>query len=72
MEGLAVDMHGAGAAVAGVTSLLDAEHLEIAQKGAQALAGRGLFRVATAVDAIIGQANSLRISSARYCVTWRL
>ena len=40
MEGLAVDMHGAGAAIAGVAALLDAEHIEIAQEGAQALAGR--------------------------------
>jgi hypothetical protein len=31
MEGLAVDMDSAGAAITGVTALLDAEHLEIAQ-----------------------------------------
>jgi hypothetical protein len=31
MEGLAVDMHSAGAAITGVTALLDAEHIEIAQ-----------------------------------------
>ena len=44
----AVDRHtvepdGAGAAVARVASLLDAEPPQVAQEGAQALAGRRLF-----------------------------
>ena len=37
---LAVDEHGAGAAVAGIAALLDAEPAELAQEGAQTLAGR--------------------------------
>ena len=39
MHRLAVDQHGAGAAVAGVAALLDAEMPEFAQEGSQALAG---------------------------------
>ena len=50
MERLAVDMHGAGAAITGVAALLDAEHIEIAQERAQALAGRRLGRIAAAID----------------------
>ena len=38
---LAVEIDGAGAAVAGVAALLDAEMAELAQEGAQALAGGG-------------------------------
>ena len=36
---LAVDQHGAGAAIAGVAALLDAEMSELAQERAQALPG---------------------------------
>jgi hypothetical protein len=36
---LAVEQHRAGAAVAGVAALLDAEMAELAEKSAQALAG---------------------------------
>ncbi len=39
MHRLAVDQHGAGAAVAGVAALLDAEMPELAQERAQALSG---------------------------------
>jgi hypothetical protein len=41
VERLAVEPHRAGAAVARVAAFLDAEHFEVAQEGAQALAGFG-------------------------------
>ena len=69
MERLSVDMDRAGAAIAGVAALLDAEHVEVAQEGPQALAGGGLGGVVAAVDRILGHASSVRICSARYCVT---
>ena len=40
MHRLAVEQHGAGAAVAGVAAFLDAEMSELAQERAQALARR--------------------------------
>ena len=40
---LAVDQHGAGAAVAGVAAFLDAEMPELAQERAQALSGARAF-----------------------------
>ena len=39
MHRLAVEQHGAGAAVAGIAALLDAEMPELAQERAQALPG---------------------------------
>ena len=39
MHGLAVEMDGAGAAIAGIAAFLDAEPAELAQEGSQALAG---------------------------------
>ena len=44
MHRLAVEPHRAGAAIAGVAALLDAEHAALAQEGAQALAGPRLGR----------------------------
>ena len=44
MHRLAVEQHGAGAAIAGVAALLDAEPAELAQEGAQALPGARLSR----------------------------
>ncbi len=44
MHRLAVEQHGAGAAVAGVAAFLDAEMAELAQERAQALPGAGRFR----------------------------
>ena len=46
----AVEPDGAGAAVAGVAPLLDAEPAQVAQEGAQALAGRRLLGERLAVD----------------------
>ncbi len=65
VERRAVDPHGAGAAVARVAALLDAEHLEVAQEGAQALAGFRLGRVEAAVDFVLAHDSSARICSAR-------
>src|SRR3954469_3734321 len=68
MHWLAVEQHGAGAAVAGVATLLDAEMAEFAQERAQALAGEGRFEKLLAVDlerhADAVPCNSTRISSA--------
>src|ERR1700710_956951 len=68
MQRLAVDQHGAGAAVAGVAAFLDAEMAELAQKGPQALSGPRAFRKFLAVDLIAhgraGPCSSARISSA--------
>ena len=68
MHRLAIDQHGAGAAVAGVAALLDAEMAELAQEGAQALAGLRRFEKLLAVDlerhAYAVPCNSTRISSA--------
>ena len=65
---LAVDQHGAGAAVAGVAALLDAEMAEFAQERAQALPGLRRFGKLLAVDlerhAYAAPCNSTRISSA--------
>ena len=65
MERFAVDMHRTGAAIAGVAALLHAEDLEIAQEGAQTLAGLGCRRIETAVDLQRAHASSIRICSAR-------
>ena len=63
---LAVDQHGAGAAVASVAALLHTEMAEFAQERAQALAGLWRLRKLPAVDlerhAV--PCNSTRISSA--------
>src|ERR1700748_785627 len=69
MHRLAVDQHGAGAAIAGVATLLHAEIGELAPKGAQALACARRLRKAFAVDRKAhGRAptlkSSVRISSA--------
>src|SRR3954454_7766346 len=50
MHRLAVQQHGAGAAIAGVAALLHAEMAELAQERAQALAGAWLLRKRRAVD----------------------
>src|SRR6201999_1109786 len=47
---LTVEQHGAGAAVAGIAALLDAEMTEVAQEGAQALPGARLRGKWLAVD----------------------
>ena len=44
MHRLAVEQHGAGAAVAGVAAFLDAEMAELAQERAQALPGARRLR----------------------------
>src|SRR6266567_8607887 len=66
MHRFAVEQHGAGAAIAGVAALLDAEMPELAQERAQALPGLRRFRKRLAVDLNrhVGARNSLRISSA--------
>src|SRR5262245_34742429 len=67
MHRLAVEQHGAGAAVAGIAAFLDAEMAELAQEGAQALPGARLLGKRFAVDFKPHQAapcSSLRISSA--------
>src|SRR5438876_11362203 len=46
----AVDQHTAGAAVTGVTPLLDSEPAEVTQEGAQALPGAWVFGECLAVD----------------------
>src|SRR5438445_4304213 len=50
MHRLAVDQHRAGAAVAGVATLLDAEMAEFAQERAQALPGTRRFEKLPVVD----------------------
>ena len=50
MHRLAVDQHGAGAAVAGVAAFLDAEMPEFAQESPQALSGVRALRELLAVD----------------------
>ena len=52
MNGDAVEPDGAGAAVAGVATLLDAEPSHLAQESSQALAGPRLFRESFAVDEV--------------------
>src|SRR5512147_3114039 len=68
MHWLAIDQHGAGAAVAGVATFLDTEMAEFAQERAQALAGLWRFGKFLAVDlechADAAPRNSTRISSA--------
>ena len=71
---LAVERHRAGAAVAGIASLLDAEQPESAQEGAQALAGRRVPGHRLAVDGELhagSPASSRRISCARCSVMCR-
>ncbi len=63
VEWLAVDMDGAGAAIALVATFLDAEPAVLAQEGSEALARRGLSRKLLAVDREIHFAAS----SARTC-----
>src|SRR6476619_6699791 len=66
MHRLAVEQHRAGAAVAGIAALLDAEMPELAQEGAQALPGLRRLRECLAVDlkAHGCACNSARISPA--------
>ena len=68
MHRLAVEQHGAGAAIAGVATLLDAEMPEFAQERSQALPGSRGFGKRLAVDlerhAYAVPCNSTRISSA--------
>ena len=66
MERLAVDMDRAGAAIALVAALLDAEKSEAAQEGAQALAGSRFRRDQLPVDGAIHVTAPCR-SSARIC-----
>ncbi len=64
---LAIEEHGAGAAIAGIAAFLDAETAELTQEGAQALAGLRLLRKAVAVDLEthgLKPCSSARISSA--------
>jgi len=74
---VAVDQHGAGAAIAGVASFLHAETSELAQKRAQALPGLRLSIVAVSVHhkghaaPTPFPASSQRISSANCSVTCR-
>ena len=65
MERLAVHPHRAGAAVAGVAAFLDAEHFQVAQEGAQALARLRFGRVQAAIDLVLAHDSSARICSAR-------
>ncbi len=65
MEGLAINPHGAGPAVARVAALLDAEDLEVAEEGAEALPGFGLRREEVPVDFVSAHASSARICSAK-------
>src|SRR4051794_8370268 len=70
MHRLAVEQHRAGAAIAGVAALLDAEMPELTQERAQALPGLRRFGEGFAIDldahgSTLGSAcNSRRISSA--------
>ncbi len=69
---LAIDQHCAGAAVASVAALLDAEMPELAQESPQTLSGARAFRKLLAID-LKGHGhatpcNSRRISSARRSV----
>ena len=64
MERLAVEPHRAGAAVAGIAAFLDAEHLQVAQEGAQALAGLRFGRIEAAIDFVVAHASSARTCSA--------
>src|SRR5690349_23272846 len=66
MHRLAVDQHGARAAIAGVATLLDAEMPELAQERPQALPGpRRLFECLAVDLKAHGEAcNSPRIASA--------
>src|SRR5581483_9417058 len=60
---LAIEQHGAGAAIAGVAALLHAEMAEFAQEGAQALARARCLRKRLAVDLKThGRAPALEIS----------
>ena len=77
MHRVAIDHHGARAAIAGVATFLHAEISQLAQKCAQALAGPRLRRMALAVDqkshgALAAFfASSPRTSSANCSVTCR-
>jgi hypothetical protein len=65
MKGHAVEPHRAGAAIAGIAALLDAEHAPVTQKGAQELSRRRLGGKQFAVDVVIhpgiGRAGGTRI-----------
>ncbi len=73
MHGLPVDMHGAGAAIAGVATLFHAEMAHAAEERAQALAGAGVDLRGGAVhaDQHWEGANSRRMASASSIVMWR-
>ena len=65
MDRRAVEPDGAGAAIAGVAALLDAEDATLAQEGAQALSGLRLGGKQLAVDdvdqtAVVGGARPVR------------
>ena len=62
---LSVEPDRAGAAVPLVAALLDAQTAEVAQEGAQALAGRRLAADGSAVEREVHAAYSPRASSAR-------
>src|SRR5208282_2886056 len=77
MHRVAIDHHGAGAAIAGIASFFHAETAEFAQKRAQALSGPRLSVVALSVHQKTPAApapfpaSSPRISSANCSVTCR-
>ncbi len=74
MHRLAVEMNGAGAAVAGVATLLHAEPAEFTQERAKALAGPRRRLMTLAVDEKAHgrpPPSSTRISSANSNVMWR-
>jgi len=63
----AIEPHRAGAAVAGVAAVLDAEEAPLTQEGAQALPGFRLGRNELAVDGVVHTPLSGRASSTRIC-----
>ncbi len=62
MDRLAVEMDGAGAAIARIAALLDPEPAGLPQIGAQALAGAGIGLVGMSVD---GEPHACVSSSSR-------
>ena len=63
----AVEPDRAGAAIAGVAALLDAEEAELAQEGAQALTGLRLGGKPLSIDGVFHVAPADAASSARIC-----
>src|SRR5262249_43432913 len=67
MERLAVQPYGAGAAVAGIAALLDAEPAKVAQAGPEALARARLGREQLPVHRVAHASVPLPDNSARIC-----